>query len=791
MVNILESGAKIKVDKYSGRFGNIKGFELTIGKLTAGDDTEWEPMGPTPKPGIADLRDWFMRLMQRYKPFYMPVNDICELCTFGKCNLAKDRRGACGIDLKGSIGKIVSAACCIGASCHSAHGDHLLHYIMEKYGDLPIELGDEIEVEMPLMRLITGIKPKKLSDLKEGMEWVQHQITHVLASAHTGQEGSFTDYEVKAFAAGLADGVGMEIADVVQIMGYKFPKGDPKAALVQCGMGTIDRNKANVLMIGHNVAPGVELVDYIKEKGYESKLEIGAICCTAHDLTRYYDAGKVIGSISKQLNYIRTGVPDVIMVDEQCINLKVFEEAQKIKAPFIATNDKCMFGLEERSNDPIEKIVDDLASYKVKGVLILNHEKAGKVAAEVALKVHDYRKSLKFLPDEKEMIEIASRCTSCGNCQRNCPNNIPTVDIMNWAKKGEWNKITPWAVECVTCGRCEDDCISQKLSPLNMIIYADRQRIANEKFLMRAGRGPVKDTEIRNVGAPIVLGEIPGVIAIVGCSNYHGKDNEVALIAEEFLKRGYIVIVSGCGAMDIARYKTENGTSLYEEYEGAFDRGCLLNTGSCVSNAHITGAVCKVANIFARRSLRGNFEEIADYALERVGAVGLAWGAYSQKAASIASHVNGLAIPVVVGPHSSEYRRLYIGRDDVKECWDVLDGRTGDKISEAPCPEHLLVTAEDLNECMVLLAKLCLRQADGIKGRSIKLAHWISISEKYLGRMPDAKELAKFVRVEADIPANLKDKVLEMIKSVGWAPKPVCCDPTTNIRLASCSTKKS
>ncbi len=785
-----ENSTKITVEQYTGRFGKIKGFEMTIGKLV-GDTSKWEPMGPTPKPCIADLRDWFMRLMKRYPPFYEPINDVCELCTFGKCNLSKGRRGACGIDLNGACAKIVSIACCIGASCHSAHGDHLLHYLMTKYGDVPLDYGKEIEVEMPITRLITGIKPKKLSDLKDAMEWVQNQITHVLASGHTGQEGAFIDYEVKSFAAGLADGVGMEISDAVQIAAYGFPKGDTDAHLVEVGMGTIDRTKPNILAIGHNVSPCVELVDYAREKGVADKIDVGAICCTSLDLTRYYDSAKVVGTISKQLNYIRTGVPDVVMVDEQCINLKTYQEAIKIKAPFLATNDKCMFGLPNRTNDNIEDIVQDLATYKVTGALILDPAKAGAVAVETAMRVHESRKKLKFLPDEKEIINEALRCTGCGNFQRNCPNDLPLVDIMSWAKEGEFDKISPFADECLSCGRCEDDCVSQGLSPFDVIIYADRLRIATEKYKLRSGRGPVRDTEIRNVGAPIVMGEIPGVIAIVGCANYHAKENEVAKIAEEFLQRGFIVITSGCGAMDIARYKTENGTSLYEEYEGAFDRGGLVNVGSCVSNSHITGAVCKVANIFARRPLRANFEEIADYSLCRVGAVGLAWGAMSQKAASIASHVNGLGIPVIVGPHSAEYRRMYLGREDLEENWEIIDGRTGNISSETPSPEHLLVTAEDLNECMILLAKLVIRPADGVKGRAIKLAHYIDICEKYSNRFPDGQELAKFIRVEADIPTNLKDKVLPILKKVGWKPRSVVTDATTNSDFGSMTKKKN
>jgi len=90
-------GAKLKIDSYSGPLGQIKGFELTTGRISYGDETEWEPEGPHMKPHIPTLRSWFFKLMERYKPFYMPICDMCCLCTFGKCNLSKGRTGACGI----------------------------------------------------------------------------------------------------------------------------------------------------------------------------------------------------------------------------------------------------------------------------------------------------------------------------------------------------------------------------------------------------------------------------------------------------------------------------------------------------------------------------------------------------------------------------------------------------------------------------------------------------------------------------------------------------------------------
>jgi len=779
-----EKGAKLKIDEYKGPLGKIKGFEFTIGELSYGDETEWEPMGPTPKPSIPTLRPWFMKLMERYPPFYMPICDMCCLCTYGKCNLSKGRHGACGIDMKTQNARIVEIACCIGAACHSAHGLHLLHHLKHKFGDVPISYGDKIEVELPLTRLIIGMKPQTLSDLEVAMRWVNDQITHLLAASHTGQEASFLDYESKSFLAGLCDALGLEISDAAQVISYGFPKGEADVPLVELGMGTLDaENKAVVLMIGHNVASGVELVDYLRESRQEDKVDAGAICCTSHDLTRYYSKAKIVGSISRQLQFIRSGIPDVIMVDEQCVNIRAFEEAQKIGAAYIATNDKRMDGLPDRTNDPAEEIIDDLVSGRAKGALILSPEKAGKVAAEAAIKIKPIRKAKFSIPTKEEAIEMAKKCVGCDNCQRNCPNDLPLITAIDAAKGGDFSLLAVLGDSCLGCGRCEGECMHD-VSPLNLIIYAYQDYIKNEKYNVRAGRGPILDTEIRNVGAPIVLGEIPGIVAIVGCGNYGHEIQELYKYTEEFLIRNYIVVVSGCAAMDIGLIKNEDGETLYDRFPGDFDRGGLVNVGSCVANSHITGAACKVANIFARRPLRGNFEEIADYIYNRVGACGMAWGAMSQKAASIASHVNGLGIPVIVGPHAAEYRRMYLGRTDKEEVWKAYNARDGtaDHIM-TPAPEHLLTTAESIEQAIVLTAKLCIRPADNTKGRMIKLSHWIDLSRKYLGKaLPD--DLEKYVRVEADIPINIKDEIIEYLKLKDWEPTEMI-DPTIVERLAT------
>ena len=101
----------VKIDEMKTNSGLIKNFELSIGKVM--NDNYAEPMGPTPMPSMSTLRDWDMKLLARYKPFYMPDCDLCCLCTFGKCDLTAGKRGACGIDMAAQSSRIVLLACCI------------------------------------------------------------------------------------------------------------------------------------------------------------------------------------------------------------------------------------------------------------------------------------------------------------------------------------------------------------------------------------------------------------------------------------------------------------------------------------------------------------------------------------------------------------------------------------------------------------------------------------------------------------------------------------------------------
>jgi acetyl-CoA decarbonylase/synthase complex subunit alpha len=725
-------------------------------------DISWEPVGPTPMPEIPDLRSWDMRLLKTYAPFYAPFCDLCCFCTYGKCDLTETRRGGCGIDIAAQQARWVLLSCLMGCSAHAAHAGHILEFLIEKHGpDKKIDLGTSVEVEAPHIRTVVGLKPETLGDLVIAIEYVFKEITHLLDSTHMGQEGSYLDYESKALHAGMLDHVGMEVADIAQIVGFNYPTSVADTPLVDLGWASIDKSKPVILFVGHNPATSTVVIDYLRENNLYDQVEVAGVCCTALETTRYSDRAKVVGPFSRQLFFIRSGIADVIMTDEQCIRTDMPIEASKAGAALIAALDKAMYGLEDASEMDTEDVVRQMVEDK-KHFAILDPRKAAEVAAKVAMTIAPQRRKEWLTEDEAK--ELSQKCNVCGMCEQVCPNLFNIGAGIAEVAKGKFDLIREQFNLCVGCGKCEQEC------PRKIPIFKIMQVAASmETWKMRAGRGPVMDTEIRTVGAPITLGTIPGVVAIVGCSNFPDI-RDVAEMVDEFAKRKYIVVLTGCSAMVAGMWKDADGKTVYEKYPPNFDAGGVVNIGSCVANAHITGAAIKIANIFAALPLRGNYEVMADYVLNRVGAVGVAWGAYSQKAASIATGCNRLGIPVILGPHSSKYRRLYLSRKE-EDDWRVMDARKKEIVDTGePSPEHLAYVCETKEKAMVMIPKLCIRKNDTPQGRGIKLNHYISLYKKYMGGgLPE--DLHLFVRRDADIPLVYKKEVRAHLQEIGWQPK--------------------
>lgn len=122
---------KSKAEELKDDFWKSKKLKVIAGEIV--DETQEDlpkSTGPTLKPTVTDLREWDMKLLERYEPFYAPFCDMCCLCTYGKCDLTGGKKGACGIDIEAQQARIVLLACCIGSAAHGGHARHLLEYLI-------------------------------------------------------------------------------------------------------------------------------------------------------------------------------------------------------------------------------------------------------------------------------------------------------------------------------------------------------------------------------------------------------------------------------------------------------------------------------------------------------------------------------------------------------------------------------------------------------------------------------------------------------------------------------------
>jgi len=732
--------------------------------IRAGDG--WEPVGHTPLPGMLDLRNWDRRLLQTWRPLYVPVSDRCNLCSYGECDLSEGRKGSCSMDASTMQARLNLQACCQGLSLSLLRARRVVAYLIDTKGrEMPLDAGEKVGIEAPHIRMVIGLKPARLGDLEGVLAYIEHQATLLLAASSTGVELSSLDLESKAMQASMLSHVAMEAADIAQISGFGFSTSVAETPLVEVGWASIDSSKPVILVVGNDTVSMVCLVDYLSQSGLADKVEVAGMGPVGQELVRYNPKLKIAGPLSRLLFFLRCGIADVVLCGGGNMLTDIAVEAAAGGAAFIATDARAAFGLEDVTAKNTEEILIDLQS---DGRLVLDPRKAAAVAAEAALRLSKTRK--KGLLAAEEARKLAVRYKACKPCDEACPNRLPISAAVEAAAGGKFEPFSEVFEKCIGCGKCEA-AVTGGIPVLRLMQAGARI----ESGRMRVGRGPVMDTEIRKVGAPLVLGTIPGVIAIVGGSNYPGSPDDIADIAEEFARRKYVVVLSGESAVAAALKKDEEGKSLYEKYPPDFEAGGIINVGSGVAASHISGAAIKIASIFAALPLRANYEVVADYILNRVGACGLAWGACGEEELALATGCNRLGIPVVVGPHCIKYARLYLSRPETD--WSVMDGREKKLVNTGePSPEHLINLLGDKGAVMVALAKLCMRKNDTPQGRATKLTHYIGLSKQYSGKLPDDVHL--YIRRASDIPIFFKKELQARLQEAGWQEKPVLSLPT-------------
>ena len=236
-------GIDIRIGEIASPLGRVRDLRVGIGRVGSG--TWDEPAGPTPCPSPTALRDWDRRLLARYRPFYMPLCDLCCLCTYGKCDLSggKTRR------LRDHHGRPAVAD-------RAARGLHRGRDPCEPRPRTP-RVPDRTERTDLSARHGRALGRSPHADRGARLRPAPRDARRPRgrarllstgssstssAATHTGQEGDPIDFESKVFHAGMIDHVALEVADTAQVSAFDFPKADP-AGRARRARARVDRRR--------------------------------------------------------------------------------------------------------------------------------------------------------------------------------------------------------------------------------------------------------------------------------------------------------------------------------------------------------------------------------------------------------------------------------------------------------------------------------------------------------------------------------------------------------------------
>ncbi len=701
----------------------------------------------------SDIAEWDSVLLNRYHPLYTSIPSTPTIME--ESNQAK-------LSLQDT---------CKGLFKQLTFARDLLEFAIKVFGrNREIDMGSSITYPTMNTSMLTGFYTKNLDDMDRALSYAEAQLSELLLAAYFGSE-SLLEFEEKALHAGTLTFLVMEIAETIKMCCFEFFNAGNHPATeysdfppveIEVGMGAVDRTKPVIVFFGNNFLPAWFAVEHVKAKGLEDAIEICGVGAVGHDIPRFYKGGKVLTSAVKARKVTRAGIPDVVVASETCLEFDLVGEAKRVDAKVVAYGYKAGSGLEDRSDDSVDDILKDVMENDLPGVKITIPEKAGELAVKlaIAIKQNGKRKENYLL---SELKKEASRCNSCDICTRVCPNKQAISKAMD-----DVNALADIYDNCIFCGVCERACPEGvPIMDLIMSAAATTGKLKEDKYLMRAGRGPMSELEWRDLTFGIILGgNGPGMINIIGCGNYPGSEREVAEIARYFLERNALVTVSGCVAADVAKYFDENGF-LFEQYIAAGVLKGLVNFGGCTAISHVPAAIYRGALVGSGYTPKANWTQIADYLYARLPVVVILWGAATEEMYAVAAGLVRSGIPVVIGPSGFKFKRYFLGDKDDRSKWWMYDGVTGEKKEVEPCPMHMLVPVDTKEEAIAMCAKLLHRPLALRDPRLASLEAENEAYKKFFGEYSDDWHL--YVRSEQELHVMRRAELLRKLgQEHGW-----------------------
>jgi len=714
-----------------------------------------------------DIAAWDRILLERYEPLYTNIQTKCSDCLQGPCNLAEGK-GVCGIDCDTYQAKLSLLTASKGLATFVSDCRDLLDHCRKKHGiDAKIKWGKAMSYGYMNVHALTGQNLHTLRDATDVLVYIENQLAELITSASHGHDCDVVDLESKVFHAGSLLLAAMDIAEALKFTFFGFLwSGDQELLDVkdypkpytEVGLGTVDTAKPVIVFVGNDFLPAYEAVKFIKDNNLEDKVEVGGVGAAGHDLIRFYERAKVLVTPVKLTKLLRLGIADVMVVSDSCCNVNILEEAAKTDTRVIVTSFKQGFGLTERSFDPVDDIVKDLAD-GLNAVLVFDKVKAGEIAVRAVEKIKGKRKESYLLSMEK-VKEQAARCDGCDACFRACPNRIVSSKVILPVKDGDTSSLAELCDTSLFCGRCEAAC-PQDIPIIDMILASSSEKIKEDSFRMRAGRGLISQLEARDLA--ITAFSLPAMINVTGCGNYPGSDKDVAWIVNSFVTSNCAVTVTGCAAADAARHFDEKTKKfIFEQYPSLYNPRCLANIGGCSSHGlSMTTPIYKLGYVAYKSPYRGTFEMLGDFVI-KCAAVLILWGPATDLMYTLAAAHARSGLKVIVGPHGSNFKRYLMGNKYDRSKWWSLHGFTGEKKEIEPLPEHLICPVETKEEAVALTYKMAFTFQDMDASRVNKFDLWLNSYRTFFGKtLPDDWHL--FIKRASEIPPTKKAKLLRLL----------------------------
>jgi acetyl-CoA decarbonylase/synthase complex subunit alpha len=714
-------------------------------------------------------------LIDTYPPLYTNPRDICNDCLLGPCSLKKEK-GKCGLGWEAYQAKLSLRIACKGAQSAMVDSRELLEYALREFGrDKEVTYGEvrhDISDHARMIGEFTGIYATKLWHLERALSYAESQLNKLLLASYTAS-GVVSDFENMTFHAGTTLLVAQEVAEMIKVacLGIRCAGSHGKLEMkfwppanILGGLGNVDRDKPVIAFVGDNFLPAWTTINYLKENELTEQIEICGIGSVGDDAARYYDRTRIITTMGNASRAIRVGFADLIVASTGCIPLDILGLAKKVESKVIWVSSQGIGGLEDRTDDPIDEIVNDLVG-ETDVVWCRDVDKVGEIAVRVVKEVKQKRKGDYFI-SEDEAKDVTGRCREdCDLCFNACSYALPVGKAIRKVKEDGFAALEDVEKGCVLCGKCEETC-PENIPILDLMIPISAKWMSEDKFKTRFGRGTVPNDEV--IRSAFTLMNSPGFCWVLSCGGSRKITEEVSWIAHELLSCNCVVSIAGCGGAEVARYFYEEGKYLFEKYDGEFVPKNVVFTGSCSCMTILAETSGHWSRVGVHISLYANFNEVAEVSYRLLSAPVILWGVTPERMYTVASAFARYGQQIIVGPVSGfEWKRYLLGNQYDRSKWMVWDTADGKRVETEPVQEHLIIPVETKEEAIVMLWNLLNRPTDISPWRILKLTPYIDQHEEFFGELPDNWQW--LVRTPPDLPLKKRAKLLRKLREeYGW-----------------------